>query len=146
MATQTRDQLDTSNSLNISGAGKVTKAKHATHNNNIGDYIDYRTSPINTTLGDGVDGLVLVSSFIGSVFTFNGELERTFKLEQVSGYVGQRIILINSSSLPSGADCTIQSNEGANDLQNDVNYVSSILLPPGDVKTFYNNGLKWVVI
>lgn len=36
----TRDELNNSNDTNILGAGKVTKARHGTHNDNIADYID----------------------------------------------------------------------------------------------------------
>lgn len=35
-----RTELNTSNITNITGPGKVTKARHGTHNNNIADYVD----------------------------------------------------------------------------------------------------------
>lgn len=38
----TRDELNQSNQTNILGAGKVTKNRHWTHNDNIADYVDER--------------------------------------------------------------------------------------------------------
>lgn len=146
MATQTRAALDASNALNITGAGKVNKARHATHNNNIGDYIDFLTLRTNTSLSDGANGLVLTSSLLGNYYSYIGSDERTFKLEAIASNTGKLLTIINSSELPSGAECTLQSNTGVNDIQNGADLVTSILFLPGDVKTFYNNGLKWVVI
>jgi hypothetical protein len=147
MATHTRAELDASNSLYILGIGKVTKSKHATHNNKIGDYVDYKTEPLNVELETGPDGLVLVSSFNGNVFTYTASPSRMVKLEAISGFVGQKLTLINSSNLPSGGGTLfIESNGEENDIQNGVSFVYSLTLLPGNVKTLYNNGFKWVVV
>lgn len=47
-----RSQLNASNEANITGSGfKVTKSKHGLHNNNIAEYVEYRTTAISIPFG-----------------------------------------------------------------------------------------------
>lgn len=75
---------------------------------------------------------------ITSYYTFTGTTA-TWKLPTVLSSIGARLIFINQGS----GTLTVNSNTGANDIDDSGISVNTIAMAPGEHYIFYNNSLKF---